>query len=258
MAGTSCCRSMREPSSKKQRHCGSSWTRSSRCSSVSPASAKMRRRTRGSVRMVGPMSKRKPCSSKSAALPPYQGFLSNRTTSWPRAPRTQAAARPPRPEPITATFMLVSGALGAAGSWRTPKWVDPDHGGRATLVHVHQGRADLRAALAPDIVAEAVRLGPQAQHRGVELAVAVEVVIRGERVATGCQIVEHEFLDRRFGGPARDMSAARGIEAAVADREFHYALARVDALDLHHERGGSGRPGAQDEAHRDGSRPHAA
>ena len=42
-----------------------------------PASAKMRSSTRGTVRMVGPMSKRKPPSCSTAALPPTQPFLSN-------------------------------------------------------------------------------------------------------------------------------------------------------------------------------------
>ncbi len=43
---------------------------------IAPASWKMRSSTFGTVRMVGPMSKRKPPSCRTAALPPSQSFLS--------------------------------------------------------------------------------------------------------------------------------------------------------------------------------------
>ena len=45
-----------------------------------PASAKTRASTLGTVRIVGPMSKRKPPSDSTAALPPSQPFFSNSTT----------------------------------------------------------------------------------------------------------------------------------------------------------------------------------
>ena len=46
-----------------------------------PASAKIRFSTRGIVRIVGPMSNRKPSSESTAALPPTQGFLSQSVTA---------------------------------------------------------------------------------------------------------------------------------------------------------------------------------
>ena len=67
--------------SKNDRHCGSSGISSSSSFRSRPASAKIRRRTDGISRMVGPMSNRKPSSESTAALPPSQAFFSNSTTS---------------------------------------------------------------------------------------------------------------------------------------------------------------------------------
>src|SRR5689334_19463203 len=72
----------------------------------------MRRSTSGMVRMVGPMSKRKPAPLRTAALPPSHGLLSNRTTEYPRAASVQAAASPPSPPPITPTRSLPDFATG--------------------------------------------------------------------------------------------------------------------------------------------------
>ena len=72
------------------------------------ASSKMRRKTDGSVRMVGPISKRKPSAANSAALPPSQELRSSKVTSCPRAASVQAAASPPSPLPITAVFCLLA------------------------------------------------------------------------------------------------------------------------------------------------------
>ena len=45
------------------------------------ASVKILRSVDGWIRIVGPMSKRKPFSSSTAALPPSHGFFSN-TSTW--------------------------------------------------------------------------------------------------------------------------------------------------------------------------------
>src|ERR1700722_3261471 len=76
-----------------------------------PASQKIRRNTEGWIRIVGPISNRKPPSSSTAALPPSHAFFSNTSTSYPRAASVHAAERPPNPEPITATRMVSSSPL---------------------------------------------------------------------------------------------------------------------------------------------------
>ena len=80
IASTSATRSSLELSSKKQRHCGSSGSSSSSSCMARPASANTRSSTRGRVRMVGPMSKRQPSCSSTAALPPSHALASNSTT----------------------------------------------------------------------------------------------------------------------------------------------------------------------------------
>ena len=71
-----------------------------------PASANTFRSTPGMVRMVGPMSNRKPASASWHALPPSHGDASNSTTSYPRPARVQAAASPPSPPPMTPTRLV--------------------------------------------------------------------------------------------------------------------------------------------------------
>ena len=92
----SACRSRVQPSLKNDRHCGSSGTRSSSSSERRPASAKIRRSTEGSVRMVGPMSKRKPSSFEHGRLAAEPVALLEQDDRRSRAP---PACRPPPGRP---------------------------------------------------------------------------------------------------------------------------------------------------------------
>ena len=72
---------------------------------VSPCPARPRgrcaRARRGRSGWSAPCRSGSPAPASTAALPPSQGFLSNRMTLWPRAARVQAAASPPSPPPTT-------------------------------------------------------------------------------------------------------------------------------------------------------------
>src|SRR5687768_13163562 len=70
-----------------------------------PAAANVSRSSSGIVIMVGPVSMRKPASANTPALPPGTSSRSSTVTSWPRRTRLAAAARPPRPAPMTTTRM---------------------------------------------------------------------------------------------------------------------------------------------------------
>ena len=85
----------RVPSSKKQRHCGSSGTQVEVVAQLAAGLGEDAARARaGTVRMVGPMSKRKPSSSSTAALPPSQAFFS-KSDDLVAARRQRAGRRQP-------------------------------------------------------------------------------------------------------------------------------------------------------------------
>src|SRR5690606_28428969 len=132
-------------------------------------------------------------------LPPAQSFLSNSTTSWPLAPSTQAAANPPSPPPIIATFIT---RPRLAAEQRPDTDLD-----RPIARQLDQRPGDARGCDAADIVAAATGLGRQAQPVAVELAAAVQVLVDRHRIAAGLQARELHVPARHHRGLARPVRA---------------------------------------------------
>ena len=116
---------------------------------------------------------------------------------------------------------------------------------------------DAPAAVAPDIVAEAVRLGGKAEQSEVELAVAVQILVADDRVPARRKSVEHECPPRQPSAAGRAGTAARASRSACT-AAILTALARLDALDHRPNVAAGAAPGRTASRASAGGRSHAA